>query len=137
MKVIIDTNIWISYLIGKTLAGLSKLLENDKVEIIVSDKIIDELKDSILKNRLEKYFKGKDFSSFFIELSKNSFELFDNMGISICRDDDDNHLLALAKKSNADYIITGDKDLLDINKFEKTRIIRFREALELFGDNDE
>lgn len=59
------------------------------------------------------------------------------MGISICRDDDDNHLLALAKKSNADYIITGDKDLLDINKFEKTRIIRFREALELFGDNDE
>jgi putative PIN family toxin of toxin-antitoxin system len=40
MKVIIDTNIWISYLIGKTLAGLSKLLENDKVEIIVSDKII-------------------------------------------------------------------------------------------------
>jgi predicted nucleic acid-binding protein len=41
---------------------------------------------------------------------------------SICRDVRDNFLLALAKDSKADYLITGDKVLLELKNFNKTKI---------------
>jgi len=43
--------------------------------------------------------------------------------VDLCRDDKDNFLLALAKDSNADFLITGDKDLLILKKFEDTSIV--------------
>ena len=42
--------------------------------------------------------------------------------VTICRDPKDNFLLALAKDGKADYLLTGDKDLLDLIKFGKTKI---------------
>ena len=42
--------------------------------------------------------------------------------VTICRDDKDNFLLALAKDGKADYLLTGDNDLLELKKFGKTKI---------------
>lgn len=47
--------------------------------------------------------------------------------VDICRDEKDNFLLALAKDSKADYLITGDADLLTIKKFEHTEILTYIE----------
>jgi len=47
----------------------------------------------------------------------------DNPLPDICRDPDDNHILQLAQYIEADYIITGDKDLLILEQFEGTLII--------------
>lgn len=47
-----------------------------------------------------------------------------------CRDEKDNFLLALAIDSKADFLLTGDKDLLEIKKIGKTRIIAWIELLE-------
>ena len=51
--------------------------------------------------------------------------------VNICRDIKDNFLLALAKDGNADYLLTGDKDLLVIKKFGKTKITTIVDFLEL------
>ena len=48
-----------------------------------------------------------------------------NCSVNTCRDKKDNFLLALAKESNADFLITGDKDLLVLNQFEETKIITY------------
>ena len=50
--------------------------------------------------------------------------------IDICRDPKDDFLLALAKDGEADYLLTGDKDLLDIQKFGRTKIITITEFFE-------
>lgn len=42
--------------------------------------------------------------------------------VTVCRDPKDNFLLALAKDGKADYLLTGDKDLLALIKFGKTKI---------------
>ena len=49
--------------------------------------------------------------------------------VSLCRDEDDNFLLALAIDSKADFSITGDKDLLVLKKVENTSIISLPEFL--------
>lgn len=42
--------------------------------------------------------------------------------IDVCRDPNDNFLLGLSKDGKADFLLTGDKDLLDLRKFDKTKI---------------
>jgi hypothetical protein len=49
--------------------------------------------------------------------------------IEMCRDSKDNFLLSLAVDGNADYLITGDKDLLILEKVNKTLIVTIQEYL--------
>ena len=49
--------------------------------------------------------------------------------INICRDKKDNFLLSLCVDSQADYLLTGDEDLLVIKKIKKTSIIKIGEYL--------
>jgi hypothetical protein len=51
--------------------------------------------------------------------------------IKRCRDPKDNFLLSLAVDSGADYLATGDKDLLEIRKVGKTMIISLHELEEI------
>ncbi len=45
----------------------------------------------------------------------------------ICRDLKDNYLISLAIDSNADFLITGDNDLIVLNKVENTSMIKFND----------
>lgn len=44
--------------------------------------------------------------------------------LNICRDPEDNFVLELAQAEQADYIVTRDKDLLDMKKWKKTLIVK-------------
>lgn len=132
--VIIDTNIWVSYLIGKTLAELKKVIYNEKVQVIMTDKLFNEIKKTLAKKHLEKYFKEKTFSNFWSELENKTQSIEIVSEIDICRDKKDNYLLALAEKIHANYIITGDKDLLVLGKYKSCKIVRFRTFISLFKE---
>lgn len=43
--------------------------------------------------------------------------------VNVCRDSKDNFLLSLSQDSKADFLITGDKDLLVLEKFKSTRVL--------------
>ena len=63
----------------------------------------------------------------------NCFTLFHKYGklvkvesnVKLCRDSKDNFLLNLAIDSEADYLVTGDLDLLDLNLIMNTKIINW------------
>lgn len=50
----------------------------------------------------------------------------------ICRDADDDNIIACAVAAKADYLVTGDSDLLEIKKYKKIRIITPRDFEALF-----
>lgn len=52
--------------------------------------------------------------------------------VFICRDPKDDFLLELAKDGKADYLLTGDKDLLIIGKMDKTVIIKINDFTEKY-----
>ena len=54
--------------------------------------------------------------------------------INICRDSKDNFLLALVKDGNADYLVTGDSDLLSVKKLGKTKIVKLSEFEKMQGE---
>ena len=66
--------------------------------------------------------KVKDFLEFLESIAIKT-EITSN--VTLCRDPKDNFLLALAKDSKADYLLTGDNDLLILNRFENTKILKY------------
>lgn len=50
--------------------------------------------------------------------------------VKICRDHKDDFLLALAKDGKAAYFLTGDSEILDIEKFEQTIRLKFKDFIE-------
>lgn len=131
-KVIIDTNLWISFLIGKELQDLKELIVHERIKLISTDQLIEELKIVTSREKLKKYFnqdKVADLISLLgIVSEKVSIKKID----SICRDPKDDFLLALAKESKADFLITGDKDLLSIKIYGRTEILTAKKFKEKF-----
>lgn len=56
MRVIIDTNLWISFLIGKSLAGLTDALISNRITILFSEQLFAELIEVLRRPKFKKYF---------------------------------------------------------------------------------
>lgn len=130
--IIIDSNIWISFMIGKTILKLKERVAEGKIEVIITDRLLEEIKEVAPRKRFQKYFQDTDVQAFLKYLESISSNIKIKSEVNLCRDEKDNYLLALAKDCKADYIVTGDKDLLTLEKFGKTLIIRFGIFNELF-----
>lgn len=134
-RVIFNTNIWISFLIGKQFDGMKELLVAAVVQPIFSAQLLEELTITTQKPKLQKYFQKDKVDNLMIFL-KEIGEVIDSQSIvSACRDPKDNYLLALAKDSNADFLITGDRDLLILESFERTKIVTYQDFLNNFKSN--
>jgi len=126
-KIIVDTNIWISFLIGKSLKGLQNYIDNKTVVIITCKEQIQELNLVFEKTKIKKYFTSEQITEFFELLDESSVNIDLKTKTDICRDLKDNFLISLAIDSNADFLITGDNDLLVLNKVENTSMIKFND----------
>ena len=54
--------------------------------------------------------------------------------VKVCRDPDDNALIEAALAGDAEYVVTGDEDLLVLKRFETVRIMTPRVFLAVVGD---
>jgi putative PIN family toxin of toxin-antitoxin system len=132
-RIILDTNIWISYLITKNHSLLDELLINQQITILFSEELLNEFFEVINRPKLKKYFKQKDLEVI-LELIQNYGELIEvKSKIEICRDYKDNFLLSLAVDGKANYLISGDADLLVLKKIKKTKIISIKEFYLMFN----
>lgn len=127
IKVIIDTNLFISFLIGKRLVSLKHTLANSIIQLIFSEQNISELKIVTSRPKFRKYFNPDDVSDLIDLIQTIGKTIKITREPDICRDPKDNFLLALSDKSKADYLVTGDTDLLSIEEYKGTKIITIEE----------
>lgn len=122
VKVIVDTNLWISFIISNKLSVLDPLLYDEKVRLLFSTELISEIVETITKPKLKKYFKGNALDEMLLRFDPFIDLIEIKSTVKVCRDSKDNFLLALAKDGKADYLLTGDKDLLALITFGETKI---------------
>lgn len=122
-RVIVDTNCWISFLIGRKLSSLVSLLSDDRIDLVLCDELLEEIREVTQRPKFARYFPLEEVESLlsFLRLKGILFEL--SQDIHICRDEEDDYLLALAVEAKAHYLVTGDKDLLVIKKITSCRIV--------------
>jgi putative PIN family toxin of toxin-antitoxin system len=126
-KIIVDTNIWISFLIGKSLNKLQYYINSNTIGIVTCNEQIQELIEVFKKPKIQKFFTKQQIDEFFDLLDESSEIIVLKTKVDLCRDSKDNYLLSLAIDAKADFLITGDNDLLVLNKVENTKIINFRD----------
>lgn len=122
IKVIFDTNVWISFLIGKRLSFIKNYIVDGQIIIIVTSQLLAEIRDVTSRERVKKYFPQESVNELIQLLETIAEDIAIKPTHFINRDPKDNFLLDLIDFSKADYLVTGDKDLLKHNPF-KTAII--------------
>ena len=123
VRLIIDTNIWISFLISDKYQKLDKALSHPKTTILFSIELLDEINRVATFPKLKKYFSLNAVEEMLLSLEDYVELVKVKSKVEICRDPADNFLLALSKDGEADFLITGDQDLLDLEVFGITKII--------------
>ena len=108
-RTVFDTNIWISYFIGKKTNEIMKMTEKS-VTLLHSAPSVDELIEVLSRKKFEKYkLELSDIILFYTNISEfcPTEPLF-----SACPDPKDNFLFDLALQGNAKYLVSGDKAVL-------------------------
>lgn len=128
-KVIIDTNLWISFLLTKDFSKFDQLFANDVLTLLFSKELLNEFIEVSGRPKFKKYFSIAALEFLLQQISLRAEFVEVKSEIAVCRDPKDNFLLALSADGNATHLITGDKDLLDLKKFGNTVILTFTEYL--------
>ncbi len=136
MKVIIDTNILVSAAL-KDRQPEDVVLEvacNQDYQWIVSTEIFSEYEEVLNRRRLNINVERRER---FLSLVKNLTILIEvDVSLDFPRDRKDAKFLACAVASQADYLITGDKDFSEAQKLINSQIVSVSKFVELIEANN-
>lgn len=131
LKVVLDTNVLISSLMPSTLRPIREALEHSKFTLILSPLTFNELLDVINRPKIAAIIDA-EAKSRLIELIRET-ALFvcppKQKKIIIAADPFDDHFLHAAKEAQADFIVSGNKHLLELKAHSGIPIISSSEFL--------
>ena len=128
-KVILDTNLWISFLITKKFCSLDSLIDKGDLILIFSEESLEEFVTVARRPKISKYIPESAIDEILTLFHKYGKLVNVVSDIADCRDPKDDFLLNLAIDSNADYLVTGDSDLLTLKRIRKTRILSWNDFI--------
>lgn len=99
--------------------------------LLYSQEQLTEFMEVVARPKLKGRILGSHLEELISSLAAHGEIVTVRSVVELCRDPDDDHFLALCKDGKADLLITGDKDLLTLMAFKKTRIITPAEFLQL------
>jgi len=135
VKIVVHANIFASGIIkpnsipGKILF----LIQKNEVELVISPSIITEIKRILLYPKLRKYHRRspQELDSYFEDLLMFAWVTEGERAVNVVQDDPtDNKYLSCAVEGGADYIISGDHHLLDLEAYQGITITTARGFLQ-------
>jgi len=136
MKVVFDTNIWLSGIFWKGEA--SKVIEsciNKKIEIIITNEILTEIIEVLNKElKFQRFIENRKQSVEDLITTILSFSTLikTTSKINLIKDHlQDNIILEAALDGNSDYIVSYDKHVLNMLEFREIKIITPKEFLKI------
>lgn len=131
-RIIIDTNLWISFLITRDLSKLDDIIFEKNGILVFSQELLDEFLAVAQRPKFKRFFSPGDLQRMLetIDEVADFIKVYDD--VKICREPKDNFLLSLAVDGHADFLLTGDKDLLDLSSFGDTKIMTISDFLKTF-----
>jgi putative PIN family toxin of toxin-antitoxin system len=122
-RIIVDTNLWISFLITKDYTQLDEIIFSKKVVLIFSQELLDEFIAVASRPKFRRFFSSAAIEEILETIDEYAAFVKVQTKVDACRDPKDNFLLALASDGKADFLLTGDNDLLEMKKYEETLIL--------------
>lgn len=129
-RIIIDTNLWISFLITKNFTRLDEIIFSKKCVLIFSQEWLEEFLTVAKRPKFRRFFSSSDIEEILETIQEYAEFIEVTSKTEVCKDPKDNFLLSLSMDGNADFLLTGDNDLLILTKFRKTSIITISDFLD-------
>lgn len=108
---ILDTNIWISYLLSKKYDHLVKIILENNLKVVTCQSLITEITQVLQREKFKKYISGNEIA----EAVKIHLKLCKLIQVKLksnnLTDKKDNYLLDLYREAKATALVTGDKQL--------------------------
>lgn len=131
-RIVVDTNVLISrVLIEDSVAGRAVRLAEDRARLLASRDTLEEFATVLLRPKFDKYAEFALRAEFLIRYRRIVEMITIDDPVRACRDPKDDKFLSLAVNGEADQLISGDKDLLELDPFRRTRILTPAAWLEL------
>ncbi len=130
--IVIDTNVLISAVLnpsGTPNQAVTKAITH--FQLIQSESTYEELVTRIQKKKFDRYISWEDRADFLAMIHRKSLFLEIEFQVNLCDDQDDNKFLDLARDGNSLYLITGDSDLLILQQYLHTYIVKPAQFLDL------
>ncbi len=132
LKIILDCNWYISASINrKSRRAIFNLINNPKIFVIYSDELLAEYNNVISRVKFQQIISRTQANRFIRFLIPRLQRVVILKTVEFSRDKKDNYLLALSEASQADYLITGDEDLLTLQEFGETKIVKMKDFLKV------
>jgi uncharacterized protein len=118
VRAVLDPNVLVSAVISQ--AGPPRQILTawiaKRFELIASPTLLEELDDVLGRPKFRRYVNAAVVTEFIDALSEDAVIVKDPPEPPrVSPDADDDYLIALARAAGADYIVSGDRDLLDLN----------------------
>ena len=134
MNVILDTNIWISFLFGKQLQSVASVFDNANIKVYVSPEQVTEIQSVLSRPKIREHISHESIETMWELMRTRCYPIEDYPAIeSSIRDVKDAYLLAMAEAIPASVIVTGDKDLLVLKQHKEAAIMTYQEFLVLLS----
>lgn len=130
IRVVVDTNLWISLLIGGKLGDLLEVLIDPKLELISTEILRAEIVNVTQRPKFRKYFPAEKVQMLTEWMDQVMTTVTLDRITPRCRDPKDDYLLELAVQSHAIYLVSGDKDLLVLQQVEGCRIMTYSQFID-------
>lgn len=132
MIIVLDCNIWVTLTLNKHIDFIADL--SDSGIIIASCSLLrDEINAVLHRPKFSKYIDTVTIEKVIELHDLITTDYLLRKIIQVTADSKDDYLFALSKKSNADYLVTGDKLLLAVEKYKKTQVISFTDFKAIIG----
>jgi uncharacterized protein len=133
MRVVLDTNVWLSGLLwGGVPDQILQLVEQGEVTAIGSEEILDELLRTLQRPKLQKRLNQLAINADAVMLAVRQVMTIiriEPLDVPELRDPKDVIIIASAVAGDAELIITGDQDLLILQEWAGIRILSPRDFL--------
>ena len=132
MRVVVDTNVWISrLLIADSVSAKAVDKALSQADVMVSDATIEELSDVLSREKFDRYVSVNDREHYLRRLLQVTTLVSVISEVTDCSDPSDNRFLALALDSESDVIVSGDADVLSLNPWRGIQVVSPAEFLGL------
>jgi len=124
LRCVFDTNVLVSALLlpaSRPRQALDRAFRSGQV--LLSFEALTELYEVLNRKQFRRYVSEEDVRTFIAALARETEWVQVDIEILVCRDPEDNKFLELAVTGRADYIVSGDNDLLTLNPFREIRIL--------------
>jgi len=137
MRAVLDTNVLVSATLikGGTEDRILRAWRRAEFELVLSPPILEEMGRALLYEKLEKrrWMTREELTSFIQLLAQECVLVSGATKVRVCRDPDDDKFLAAAVEGKAQWVASGDQDLLDLKTYKGVSIVsprRFLKELE-------